>query len=96
MNKYQAITEARKLLGLSERATMDEIKARYRTLMQQWHPDRCGDDPECLKKATRIVEAYNLILNYCNQYKYSFAEDEVKRHFSEEEWWLDRFGDAFG
>jgi len=94
MNKYQAITEARKLLGLPERATMDEIKSRYRALMQKWHPDRCGHAPECLKKAKRIVDAYNLILNYCNQYKFSFSEEEVKRHFTEEDWWLQHFGEG--
>lgn len=96
MSKCEAIAQARKRLELPERATLDEIKGNYRRLMQKWHPDRCGGDPECLEMATRIGAAYDLILNYCNQYKYSFAEDEVKRHLSEEEWWLDRFSDAFG
>jgi len=38
MRKYQKIYEARKLLELPERATMDEIKTGYRNLIKKWHP----------------------------------------------------------
>ena len=46
MNKYQEITEARKLLELSEHATMDEIKAQYRELLSRWHPDKCSQNKD--------------------------------------------------
>jgi len=28
----------------------------------------------------------------CEEYKYSFAGEEVKRYLSAEEWWLQKFG----
>ena len=94
MNKYEAITQARKLLELPEQATMAEIKTSYRRLMHRWHPDRCGDDPKCLEMAKRVIEAYKLLIDYCRRYKYSFTEEEVHRQFADEEWWTRRFGEG--
>ncbi|MBW1741557.1 MAG: J domain-containing protein [Deltaproteobacteria bacterium] len=93
MNKYQEITEARKLLGLPERATMEEIKANYRNLIREWHPDRCKETKqECTEMTAKIVAAYRLIIDYCNNYKFSFSKEEIRHYLSEEEWWLERFG----
>jgi DnaJ-class molecular chaperone len=36
------ITESYKLLGLPETATPDELKAKYRELTKQHHPDMAG------------------------------------------------------
>lgn len=94
MNKYDKITKARKLLELPERATMEEIKAHYRDLIQKWHPDRCKESKEeATKMAARIVAAHGLIIDYCNHYKFSFSQEEVKYHLTEEDWWFERFGD---
>ena len=93
MNKYQEITEARKLLELPERATMEEIKANYRKLIRKWHPDRCKKTKKkCTEMTAKIVAAYRIIIAYCNHYKFSFSKEELKNHLSEEEWWLERFG----
>ncbi len=95
MNKYQQITEARNLLELSERATMEEIQANYRELIRKWHPDT---SKQTKKKSTemtvKIVDAYRIIIDYCNNYKFSFSKEEVRNHLSEEEWWFERFGSA--
>jgi DnaJ-class molecular chaperone len=94
MNKYQEITKARELLELPERATMEEIKANYRNLIRKWHPDRRKESKKrCTEMTVKIVDAYRTIIDYCNQYRYSFSEDEVRHHLSNEEWWLERFGD---
>ena len=94
MNKYQEITEARKQLELPETATMDEIKANYRELINRWHPDKCNDDNELCKEMTRkIIAAYEIIIEYCNHYKYSFAREESAKYLSGEDWWMERFGD---
>jgi DnaJ-class molecular chaperone len=94
MNKYQEITMARKLLELSEKASMADIKANYRRLLAEWHPDKCVDEKEkCIEKTREIIAAYKTILDYCNCYQYSFSEETVKRHLSPEQWWSDRFGD---
>ena len=91
--KYKDIIEAKELLELPDRASMEEIKSNYRRLIGRYHPDRCRDnDEECSETAKRIIAAYNNITLYCNQYKYSFAEEELKKHLSDEEWWFERFG----
>lgn len=93
MNTYQKISEARSLLDIPERATLAEIKSRYRSLISKWHPDRHRDNKEqCHEMASKINTAYKLILAYCNQYEYSFAQEEVKKYISKEEWWHIRFG----
>lgn len=93
MNKYQEITEARKLLELPESATMEEIKSNYRALLAEWHPDRCSKNKELCNEMTRkVIAAYKTIIAYCNQYKYSFVEEEVKKYLSPEEWWFEHFG----
>lgn len=45
-HRYRSYTEqdwALKLLGLDASATLSEIKARYRKLAMEYHPDRGGD-----------------------------------------------------
>jgi DnaJ-class molecular chaperone len=94
MKKYQEITKARKMLKLSERATMKEIKSNYRSLLAKWHPDKCSEDKEqCNEMTKKIIAAYKTIINYCNQYKYSFSKEEIRNYLPEDEWWFERFGD---
>ncbi len=94
MSKYQDIIEAKELLNLPERASMEEIKSNYRHLIKQWHPDkRNANDKKCNEMTIKLNAAYKTIMVYCDEYKYSFAEEEVKRYLSVEEWWFSRFGD---
>ena len=90
---YAQLAAARDLLGLQERATMQDIRAAYTRLLKRWHPDsNPGDRQACGEMTARIVEAYRVIVGYCDAYEYSFAEEELRRHLSDEEWWMDRFG----
>ena len=91
--KYQDIIEAKELLELPDRASMEEIKSKYRELIGQWHPDKCRKtEEECSEMARKIIAAYKTITIYCNQYKYSFTTDEIKKYLSGEDWWFERFG----
>lgn len=93
MIKYQDIIEAKELLNLPERASMKEIKSTYRKLISQWHPDKCNEDKdECNEMTRKILAAYKIIIAYCSQYKYSFAEKEIKKYLSVEDWWFEKFG----
>ncbi|MFW6138457.1 MAG: J domain-containing protein [Spirochaetota bacterium] len=93
MKNYHKITEARKLLGLPERATMKQIKSNYRALLAKWHPDRCSENKgQCKEMTQKIIAAYKTIIDYCHQYKYSFSKKEIQDQFSENEWWFERFG----
>ncbi|MBU0987305.1 MAG: J domain-containing protein [Proteobacteria bacterium] len=93
MSLFEQIDAARILLELPERATLQEIKSHYRSLVQKWHPDRCMDDPaKCREMTVKIIAAYRLINDYCKNYKFSFSKKEVGRYISAEEWWFERFG----
>ena len=93
MKFYEKITKARTLLELPEEATRKQIKANYRRLIRKWHPDRCKKDLSVSQERTReIIEAYKLISNYCDNYKYSFSKKETGNYLSQEEWWMERFG----
>ena len=89
MNRYQEITEARKLLELPETATMEEIKAQFRELMNRWHPDKCNEDTErCKEMSRKIIAAYEIIVEYCKHYNYSFTKKEMAKYLSGQEWWM--------
>jgi len=93
MKKYQKIKQARIMLELPERATMEEIKFSYRTLIRKWHPDKCDSSREkCKEMTVKIISAYRIINEYCKKYKFSFAKEEVNNYLSAEEWWFERFG----
>jgi len=87
--------KSKSLLGLRETSTLKEIKNKYKNLMKKWHPDKHKDDQEkATKMSMQINEAYEVILEYCNSYEYSFDEEVIKKtSYSPAEWWHDKFGD---
>ena len=93
MKLYEKITKARTLLEFPEKATKKQIKANYRRLIRKWHPDRCKEERSVCQERTReIIGAYNLISNYCDNYKYSFSEKETANYLPWEDWWMEHFG----
>ena len=87
MANFTEIDEARKVLGLSEAATLKEIKKAYRTLAHRHHPDKHGgarsSEDETMKK---LNWAYKLLVDYCSDYKYSFREEDVARTYPHDEY----------
>jgi hypothetical protein len=51
-------TQALKVFGLPENATMEQIKSAYKTLSRQWHPDKHKDDPYYTAVFQIIGQAY--------------------------------------
>lgn len=93
IDSYKKVTAARLVLELPETATAESIKKNYRRLLARWHPDKCKEQEEICHEMTRkIIAAHDVIMEYCQQYQYSFSEESVKRHQSSEEWWFARFG----
>jgi len=94
MVSFEEIDEARQLLGLGEVASLDEIKAAYRKLAHRCHPD-LGDTDEGHKEAMiELNWAYELLEDYCRNYKYSFREEDVARAYPNEayrKWWRENW-----
>lgn len=57
------------VLGLSQHATVDEIKSGYRRMAMQWHPDRCKE-PDATDVFMKIQSAYNLLSNEDKRARY--------------------------
>ena len=49
------------VLGVSEKATADEIKKQYRRLAKKWHPDANANDPKAAERFKEISEAYTVL-----------------------------------
>ncbi len=79
---YRALKKALEVFGLGERATLRQIKSRHRQLVKAHHPDR-GDsqDPALI---ARINAAHEILMDYCENYRFSFSEEEFLEQQPEE------------
>ncbi len=79
---YQELMAALKLFQLGERATLRQVKSRHRELAKNHHPDHgCDSDPEIIRA---INTAYEVLMIYCENYRYSFTEEEFLEQVPEE------------
>ena len=90
----QAVLAARDELGLGSDASLAEIKQSYLRLAKKWHPDRnpAERESECKARMQLINDAYQLILSYCENYRFSFDPQTVERNADFGRWWFSRFG----
>jgi len=87
------LLEAKRLLDIPDRATLDEIKKRYRKMLHLYHPDKGNQPVEVCEEMTgKITVAYQLLLTYCKNYTFAFDESTLNECKSDEEWWYERFG----
>ena len=71
---YTELQESLRTLGLGQRCSLREIKARHRELVKRHHPDTGNaNDNETIQ---RINAAYKTVLDYVTEYRFSFAEAE--------------------
>ena len=72
--------KAKSLLGLREKSSLKEIKNTYKSLMKKWHPDKHKDDPQkATQMSMQINDAYETIMEYCNNFEYPFDEESIKK-----------------
>lgn len=76
MKKFEKIDRARKLLGLAEEASLEEIKRTYRELAKKFHPDKKKGNK---KKMQEINQAYKNLLDYCEKYRYPLSKERIKK-----------------
>ncbi len=80
---HDELKAALRIFGLGERATLEEIKTRYRELARRHHPDGGnGTNPE---EIYRVVEADRIIMTYVESYSYCFSEREYLEQNPEEQ-----------
>lgn len=70
-----------RVLGVSEHASSEEIKAAYRRMAKKYHPDAHPGDLDCEKKFQEISEAYSILGNSENRKKYdaSFQTEKAEK-----------------
>jgi len=74
-NEENALYKALQILDLPPFVTKDEIKQRYRYLARKYHPDVYNDNSKMLE----INRAYELLIDYIENFRYSFDDDEVNK-----------------
>jgi len=95
---YGKIDKARKILGLNEKATLEQIRKAYRTLVTNNHPDKYFEKDKTIyeRKMTRVNQAYKDIMEYVAQFEISFEKNIVEQYDPErafrrfKDYWLER------
>lgn len=91
MTKFRELKKAKEILGLPNKASLLEIKKTYHELVQECHPDKHidGNKDDLNRKMKEINEAYGILIEYCNHYKFSFDRKDFRKQFPspyDEEW----------
>ena len=94
---YQELKAALEIFGITERASIEQIKQRHRELVKRHHPDQCvGADPALIRK---INVDYEILTTYCAAYRCCFSEEEyleqnprerLRRQFKTDPLWGNR------
>jgi DnaJ-class molecular chaperone len=91
--RFEIISDAREILELPESATLQQIKKNYKHLIKKWHPDKNLSNQRIAEdKTKKIIQAYKVIAQYCDDYKFSFTRQEVEKYLSDQEKWFKQFG----
>jgi DnaJ-class molecular chaperone len=53
--------KALQVMGLGAGATLDDVKAKYKALVKQHHPDANGGDRSTEDRLIEIIKAYNYL-----------------------------------
>jgi len=69
------IKEALEFMDIPPLSSIKDIKRQYKKLSKKYHPDIIGDN-EMMHK---LNEAYNVLMDYCENYKFTFDEYEIKK-----------------
>ena len=55
------VRKALQVMGLTAEATLEEVKAKYKALVKQHHPDANGGDRSTEDRLIEIIKAYNYL-----------------------------------
>jgi hypothetical protein len=91
----EAVLKAATVLGIGSDASLNDIRTRYHEQIKKWHPDTSRDDPdESHRKTILMNEAYNLLVDYCMNYRFSFRKEDICNNIGKNpaDFWMERFG----
>ncbi len=75
MTKFEEIDKARKIFGISDEVTFDEIREKYISLIRKFHPDKKGEE----NKAKEVNWAYETLKKYFYNYKLSLRKESIEK-----------------
>ena len=83
---FKQIDKARKLLGLANEATLKEVKESYYKKAKEHHPDKYTNNEkiEQERRMAQINRAYKILLNYIEEYEFSFNKEDVEKNDPEQ------------
>jgi DnaJ-class molecular chaperone len=84
----ERIRQALDTMGLPTMITKEDLKRRYLKLAKENHPDIPGADGDRMRE---IIEAYELLREYMEGYRFSFDSEEISRRYPDESH-AERFG----
>ena len=80
--------EAGRILGISPKADMEQIKKQYRQLMHQFHPDVSGSSKTSYRYSVQEINlAYAVLKKSLSDPELSLSSGEKKRPFSKNLHW---------
>ena len=71
------IKKALEFMDIPPLSSIKDIKRQYKKLAKKYHPDKEGDE-EMIHK---LNESYKILMDYCENYKFTFDEYEIKRQY---------------
>ncbi len=86
------LEEARKILGLGQFASRDEIRSAYRREARRWHPDQAReheDEKTCRDRMQQVNLAYQRVLQFIEDYRFELVETSSQEDLMQ--WWHNRF-----
>ncbi len=90
------LREAADVLGIGEKASLNEIRQKYHEQVRTWHPDVSKKDPAVSHETTiRVKMAYDLLVDYCTNHVFSFRIEDLAQDLEQSpaDFWMERFGD---
>ncbi len=75
---FRETENARRLLDLKERADPGEIKAAYRDLIKNEHPDQ-AKTPEAQQRFKAVKSAHEYLMNMADDREISFRQEDLKQ-----------------
>lgn len=68
----------RKILGVEDKASLQDLKTAYRSLMKEWHPDKFQEGAEqeaAQEKSKKLIEAYHFLVSISSETHAASSEE---------------------